>query len=88
MGVSKGYKLSEIDKNNIEKSGFSDKNNLIIKFKNNSEWFFVFNKDGTKINESEAKRRASIILKEFAGNEDVLRFIVAQLPENSKDNSD
>ena len=41
MGVSKGYKLSEIDKNNIEKSGFSDKNNLIIKFKNNSEWFFV-----------------------------------------------
>ena len=87
MGVSRGFKLNEINKQDVVKVSESDKGNLIIKLKNSSEWFFVYDENGKKISISEAKKRASIVLKEFAGNEDVLRFIVSQLPDNSKEKS-
>ena len=87
MVVSKGYKLTEIDKNKVEKTSYSDQNNLLVKFKNLDDWYFIFDEKGNKISQSEAKRRTAIELKEFLGNEDVLRFLVAQLPkETGKDN--
>ena len=89
--VSKGYKLNEIDKNKVERSGYSNENNLIFRYKENDEWFFVYDEKGNKISKEEAKKRTTVpkaILKEFLGNDEVLRFLVAQPPKETGGNND
>jgi hypothetical protein len=76
MEVTKGFKLSEIKKENVAEVNYSNKENLIFKFKANEEWYFVFDNNGNKIQ----KNRTTVLMKEVLGNPDVLNYLLDMLP--------
>ena len=78
--VSKGYRFNSIEKDKVEKVGYSDKGNLIVKFFNVDEWFFVYNNNRTKIHKSTLK---TFEVKKELGNKDILAYLVARLPADN-----
>ncbi len=83
MESLKGLKISKVEKGKLEKAKISQNGNLIVKIFDNKvgEWFFLLDENGGNISRAETLEIDSIASKEFAGNKDVLKFIVSKLPK-------
>jgi|GEM_PF-3848927 len=79
MGITKVIKLSEIRKENIEKVGYSNQGNLIIRYKGETDWYFVYDNQGNKIPKGTPKQ---ILEKGAAGNEDILNYLLQEAEKN------
>ena len=73
MPINKSIKLNEIIKEKVEKVSYSDQENLIIRYKNETEWYFVYDNTGNKIPKGKDKL---ILEKGAAGNEDILDYLL------------
>ncbi len=78
MGITKALKLSEIKKENIEEVSYSTLDNLIIRYKGETEWFFVHDNQGNKIPKG---KDISILEKAAVGNEDILNYLLSKVKE-------
>jgi hypothetical protein len=75
MGIAGAMKLNEIKKENIEKVGYSDQGNLVIRYKGKADWCFVYDNQGNRIIKGAPKQ---ILEKGAAGNEDILNYLLEE----------
>lgn len=83
MAISKSIKLGDIRKENIEKVSYSAQDNLIIRYRGETEWYFVYDNQGNKMPRGKDKY---ILEKAAAGNEDILNYLLSRA-EEEKDES-
>jgi len=55
MNISKGYKLSQIRKDNVQNTKFLDQGDFVFQYNNESEWYFVLDNSGNKISKTRFK---------------------------------
>jgi len=85
MSITRGHKLDNIKKNNVEEVGYSDQGNLIFRNRGDSEWYFVFDNNQSKMPKTKIenfsireKTADAAITLNAAGNEDVLAYLLGK----------
>lgn len=79
MSITKSIRLNEVKKENIEKVSYSDQGNLIIRYKGETDWYFVYDNQEKKIPKGTPKQ---ILEKGAAGNEDILNYLLNRAEED------
>lgn len=87
MESKNAINLNDIIKSRVKDADFLNDEFLVVRLKesgrDDSEWFFVVGENKKIITKDETLSKPLDTAKEFAGNEDVLRFIVGMIEEKN-----